>query len=102
MRGESAAKADFISIGSKRIISPHLPSLFRDTARSIRRSRGRFYSDSGSMNRWAHIGAYESFEQRMKVREEVRAKGIWPSSSPVVPLHQENKLLLPAEFSPLQ
>ena len=63
---------------------------------------GAFYSDSRSMNRWAHIWAYESFEQRTKVREETRAKGIWPPSSPVVPLHQENKLLLPAEFSPLQ
>ena len=63
---------------------------------------GAFYSDSGAMNRWTHIWAYASFEQRMMVREETRALGIWPPASPVVPMHQESKLLIPAEFSPLQ
>ena len=63
---------------------------------------GAFYSDGGSMNRWTHIWAYDSFEQRMIVREETRALGIWPPASPVVPMHQESKLLIPAEFSPLQ
>ena len=63
---------------------------------------GAFYSDSGAMNRWTHIWAYQSFEQRMIVREETRALGIWPPASPVVPMHQESKLLIPAEFSPLQ
>ena len=43
---------------------------------------GAFYSDSGgSMNRWTHIWAYDSFEQRMIVREETRALGIWPPAS---------------------
>ena len=63
---------------------------------------GAFYSDGGSMNRWTHIWAYQSFEQRMIVREETHALGIWPPASPVVPMHQESKLLIPAEFSPLQ
>ena len=63
---------------------------------------GAFYSDSGAMNRWTHIWAYQSFEQRMIVREETRALGIWPPASPVVPMRQESKLLIPAEFSPLQ
>ena len=63
---------------------------------------GAFYSDGGSMNRWTHIWAYQSFEQRMTVREETRALGIWPPASPVLPIHQESKLLIPSEFSPLQ
>ena len=63
---------------------------------------GAFYSVSGSMNKWTHIWAYESFEQRMRVRDETRAKGIWPPSSPAVPLYQESKILMPAEFSPLR
>ena len=63
---------------------------------------GAFYSDSGAMNRWTHIWAYQSFEQRMIVREETRDLGIWPPARPVVPMHQESKLLIPAEFSPLQ
>ena len=63
---------------------------------------GAFYSDVGALNKWAHMWAYESFEHRMQVREETRAKGVWPPSSPVAPVHQENKLLLPAECSPMQ
>lgn len=63
---------------------------------------GAFYSVSGSMNKWTHIWAYESFEQRMRVRDETRAKGIWPPSSSAVPLYQESKILMPAEFSPLR
>ena len=63
---------------------------------------GAFYSVSGSMDRWTHIWAYQSFEQRLKVREETLAKGIWPPRSPVTPLHQESKILLPAVFSPLR
>ena len=63
---------------------------------------GAFYSDVGALNKWVHMWAYESFEHRMQVREETRAKGVWPPSSPVAPVHQENKLLLPAECSPMQ
>ena len=63
---------------------------------------GAYYSDGGSMNRWTHIWAYESFEQRLRVREETRAKGIWPPICSAVPIHQENKILMPAEFSPLR
>ncbi|MYC06917.1 MAG: NIPSNAP family protein [Chloroflexi bacterium] len=63
---------------------------------------GAFYSDAGSMNRWTHIWAYESFEQRMQVREETRERGIWPPTGAARPLQQESKILLPAEFSPLQ
>ena len=63
---------------------------------------GAFYSDGGSMNKWTHIWAYESFDQRLQVREVTRAKGIWPPESSAVPLRQESKILLPAEFSPLK
>ena len=63
---------------------------------------GAFYSDGGSMNLWTHIWAYESFEQRMRVREETRKRGIWPPNSAATPLHEESKILLPAKFSPLR
>ena len=63
---------------------------------------GAYFSDVGALNKWVHIWAYESFEQRLQVREETRAKGVWPPSSPVSPVHQENKILLPAECSPMQ
>ncbi|HCV26936.1 MAG TPA: NIPSNAP family protein [Dehalococcoidia bacterium] len=64
---------------------------------------GAWYSDIGGLNRWAHMWAYESFEHRMDVRNETRAKGVWPPpNSSVSPLAQENKLMWAAEFSPIQ
>lgn len=63
---------------------------------------GAFYSDGGSMNKWMHIWAYDSFEQRLKVRDVIREKGNWPPSIPVSPLHQESKILMSADFSPLR
>ena len=63
---------------------------------------GAWYSDVGQLNRWVHMWAYESMEQRMKVRAETREKGVWPPPSGVSPIKQENKLLIPAACSPMQ
>jgi hypothetical protein len=38
----------------------------------------------------------------MDVRNETRAKGVWPPPSNVSPLAQENKLMWAADFSPIQ
>lgn len=68
---------------------------------------GVFHSEMGQLNQWVHIWAYESLDQRAAVRAEAASKGIWPppapagdSENPIV--HQENKILLPASFSPMQ
>ena len=68
---------------------------------------GVFHSELGHLNQWVHIWGYESLDQRMTVRKEAAAKGIWPppapaggGESPIV--HQETKILLPAPFSPMQ
>ena len=63
---------------------------------------GAWYSDVGDLNRWYHMWAYESMEHRLKVREETRAKGVWPPPGGIAPLQQQNKLLLPAACSPMQ
>ncbi|MBM3223122.1 MAG: NIPSNAP family protein [Candidatus Tectomicrobia bacterium] len=63
---------------------------------------GAWYSELGNLNRWFHMWAYESFEHRLAVREETRAKGVWPPAGGVAPLRQENKILMPAACSPLQ
>jgi len=60
------------------------------------------YSEFGALNKWMHIWAYESFEQRMQVRQETREKGVWPPQSSVSPIKQENKILMPAACSPMQ
>ena len=63
---------------------------------------GCWSSDVGALNRFVHMWAYTSFAERTRVRTETRAAGIWPPQSGVVPLAQENKILLPYDFSPLQ
>ncbi len=63
---------------------------------------GAWYSEVGNLNRWFHLWAYESFEHRMAVREETRAKGVWPPAGGVTPLKQENKIMMPAACSPMQ
>jgi hypothetical protein len=57
----------------------------------------------GAANGFIHIWAYESLDQRARVRDEARKKGIWPPpSAPGTLMTQENKILLPSAFSPLQ
>lgn len=63
---------------------------------------GCWYSDLGELNRFVHLWAYRSFDERATVRQESREKGIWPPSSGVAPLRQENKILFPAACSPMQ
>jgi len=51
-----------------------------------------------------HIWAYSSMDNRMQVRDEARKKGVWPPPGGAADrlLTQENKILLPSAFSPLQ
>lgn len=63
---------------------------------------GAWFSEVGELNRWFHMWAYESFEHRMEVRAKTRADGVWPPASGVSPIHQQNKLLIPAACSPMQ
>jgi hypothetical protein len=57
----------------------------------------------GRANGFVHIWAYSSLDQRARVRDEARAKGVWPPpGGPDRLLTQDNKILLPAAFSPLQ
>ena len=63
---------------------------------------GCWYSDIGGLNKFIHMWSYDSFEQRTSVRTETRAQGVWPPKGGVAPVKQENKILLPFDFSPLQ
>jgi hypothetical protein len=59
--------------------------------------------DFGTANKWVHIWAYGSMEERMSIREQARAAGAWPPGGPPGTfLTQESKIIMPAAFSPLQ
>jgi hypothetical protein len=57
----------------------------------------------GYANGFVHIWAYPSLDERMRVRDEARKTGAWPPpSAPGGLLKQDNKILVPSAFSPLQ
>lgn len=68
------------------------------------------HSDLGGLNKWVHIWPYASLDQRMSIRKQVLDAQIWPP--PVVAakagrnclpfVAQENKIVVPASFSPIQ
>jgi len=59
-------------------------------------------SELGGLNKFVHVWVYKDMAERNRVREESRKGGQWPPQSGVRPLRQENKLLIPAAFSPLK
>ncbi len=60
-------------------------------------------TELGPLNRFVHIWAYKSLEHRAEVRAKARDEGIWPPKGGGGTLvAQENKIVLPAPFSPIQ
>jgi hypothetical protein len=68
------------------------------------------YSELGGLNKWLHIWPYASIDQRNATRDKARDAGIWPPAAVAAKVGaksipyvaQENKIVMPASFSPLQ
>jgi hypothetical protein len=61
------------------------------------------HTEFGHLNRFVHVWAYESIEQRSQVRGEAAAKGLWPPPGGGDHLEtQDNKICFPTAFSPAQ
>jgi hypothetical protein len=58
------------------------------------------YTEFGNLNRWMHIWPYKSLSHRDEVRGQTRTLPNWPSGAPGR-IRQENKILVPASFSPM-
>src|SRR5437899_1932255 len=64
---------------------------------------GFWHTHLGGLNRFPHIWCYKDLNERARVREESRRPGgAWPPQAGVRPVRQENKLLIPASFSPVR
>ena len=63
---------------------------------------GCWYSEGGGLDNFVHMWAYRSFDERLRVRAEARAAGVWPTPGMPPPDRQENKILVPFSFSPMQ
>jgi hypothetical protein len=59
-------------------------------------------SEIGGLNKFVHVWVYKDLNERARVREEARKAGHWPPQSGVRPIRQENKILIPAAFSPVR
>jgi hypothetical protein len=60
-------------------------------------------SELGGLNKFVHTWVYKDLAERERVRAASRAPGrAWPPQSGVRPVRQENKLLVPASFSPVR
>jgi hypothetical protein len=59
-------------------------------------------SELGGLNKFVHTWVYKDLNERARVREESRKSGVWPPQAGVRPIRQENKILLPAAFSPVR
>ena len=60
-------------------------------------------SELGGLNKFTHIWVYKDLNERTRIRAASRAPGkAWPPQAGVRPIRQENKLLIPAAFSPVR
>ena len=61
-----------------------------------------WYTELGNLNKWVHVWAYKDVAERDRVRAEARNDPHWPPSTREFAVKQENKLLIPAAFSPMK
>ena len=59
-------------------------------------------SEVGGLNKFVHTWVYKNLNERAQVREQARKAGVWPPQTGVRPVRQENKILLPAAFTPVR
>jgi len=58
-------------------------------------------SELGLLNVWIHIWPYASLDDRERVRRESRKLDTWPPQTREMMVSQQNKILIPASFSPM-
>jgi len=59
------------------------------------------YTELGGLNKWVHIWPYKDLAERNSIREEAGKNEHWPPPTREFLVRQENKIMLPAAFSPM-
>ncbi len=59
------------------------------------------HTDTGGLNKWVHIWAYDNLDQRKNVRAEASKTATWPPPTREFLVSQENKIMIPSSFSPM-
>lgn len=61
------------------------------------------HTEFGELNKFMHIWPYKSLDQRFEIRAKAAADGIWPPKGVGGgAIRQNNKIMYPAPFSPMQ
>ena len=58
-------------------------------------------SELGGLNKWMHVWPYKDLGERERIRAEAAKSPHWPPATREFLLSQENKMLVPASFSPM-
>ena len=61
-----------------------------------------WYTEIGGLNKFYHIWAYQDLGERDRIRAEASKDPHWPPQTREFTVRQENKMLVPASFSPLR
>ncbi len=69
-----------------------------------------WFCELGKVNTFQHIWPYASLNQREEIRAKATATGLWPAGKKAIKeggrdyelIAQENKIVMPSSFSPLQ
>ena len=59
------------------------------------------YTELGELNKWVHIWPYKDLAERTRIRAETVKNPNWPPPTQEFLISMENKLLVPASFSPM-
>ncbi len=58
-------------------------------------------SELGGLNKWMHVWPYKDLEDRNKIRAQASENPNWPPPTREFLVRQENKICVPASFSPM-
>jgi hypothetical protein len=58
-------------------------------------------SELGGLNRWMHVWPYKDLGERDRIRNEALGNPNWPPPTREFLQSQENKIMVPAAFSPM-
>jgi len=60
-----------------------------------------WYTEVGRLSIWIHVWPYKDLAERARVRADARHLKNWPPPARELYTYQENKILVPSDFSPL-
>jgi hypothetical protein len=94
---------DLVSSGLQPTLDGWIKAVEPRTAEQYSPVYAAFYATDGALPRYLHIWPWSTLEQRLQVRTQAVADGVWPpeNSGPQL-CDMRSTIYLPAAFSPLQ